>query len=77
MHSLFTFILITQDLNKIKKRPRHAFVDIGQLETCAEFQQKILNCSVVEARHSNFETHIWFLEKNRALSKFLYGNCIT
>ena len=42
---------------KKKKRPRHAFVDIGQLETCAKFQQKY-----------------WTV---RALSKFLYGNCIT
>ena len=36
----------------MKKRPRHAFVDIGQLETCAKFQQKILNYSVVGARQS-------------------------
>ena len=28
IHSFFTFLLITQDLNKIKKNPGHAFVDI-------------------------------------------------
>ena len=27
-HSLFTLLLITQDLNKIKKNPTHSFVDI-------------------------------------------------
>ena len=30
MHSFFTFLFITQDLNKIKKNPRHPFVDIGK-----------------------------------------------
>ena len=41
-HSLFTFLLITQDLNKIKKNPEHPFVDIVKYETCAKIQQKIL-----------------------------------
>ena len=27
-HSFFTLLLITQDLNKIKKNPGHSFVDI-------------------------------------------------
>ena len=27
-HSFFTLLLITQDLNKIKKNPTHPFVDI-------------------------------------------------
>ena len=27
-HSFFTLLLLTQDLNKIKKNPAHAFVDI-------------------------------------------------
>ena len=27
-HSFFTLLLITQDLNKIKKNPTHSFVDI-------------------------------------------------
>ena len=28
IHSFFTFLLITQDLNKIKKNPEHPFADI-------------------------------------------------
>ena len=42
---------------------------------CAKFQQKILNCRVVGARQSFqiFRQNTWFLENNRALSKFLYG----
>ena len=28
IHSFFTFLLITQDLNKIKKNPEHSFADI-------------------------------------------------
>ena len=44
---LFNFLQITQDLNKIKKNPAHPFVDIGEKETYAKFQQKILNCRVV------------------------------
>ena len=27
-HSFFTLLLISQDLNKIKKNPKHPFVDI-------------------------------------------------
>ena len=27
-HSFFTFLLMTQALNKIKKNPEHSFVDI-------------------------------------------------
>ena len=41
---------ITQNLNQIKKNPAHPFVVIGKEETCAKFQQKILNCRVVGAR---------------------------
>ena len=66
---------ITQDLNKINKNPTHYFVDIGKWETCAKFQQKILNFKVVGARQS-FQIsrqNSWFLENDRALSKFLYG----
>ena len=44
---LFNCVQITQDLNKIKKNPAHPFVDIGEKETYAKFQQKILNCRVV------------------------------
>ena len=37
---------------------------------CAKFQQKILNYRILEL--SNFQTNSWFLENNRALSKWLY-----
>ena len=57
-----------------KRSPAHRFVDIGKQETCAKFQQKILNCRVVGARQSFqiFRQNTWFLEKNRQFSKFLY-----
>ena len=58
-----------------RKNPAHPYVDIGKWETCAKFQQKLLNCRVVGARQ-NFEIfrqNGWFLENSRALSKFLYG----
>ena len=47
-YSFFTFLLITQDLNKIKKNPKYAFIDIVKSETFAKFHQKILNFMVVE-----------------------------
>ena len=28
------------NLNKVKKNPKHPFVDIGKTEKCAKFQQK-------------------------------------
>ena len=58
-----------------KKHPTHSFVDIGKYDTCAKFQQKILNCRVVGTRQrfQIFRQNTWFLENNRALSKFLYG----
>ena len=51
-HSFFTLLLITRDLNKIKKIPTHPFVDITKQKTSAKFQQKILNSMVVGARQS-------------------------
>ena len=33
-------LLITQDLNKIKKNAEHFIVDIGKYETCAKFQRR-------------------------------------
>ena len=30
------------------KNPKHPFVDIGKTETCAKFQQKNINCTIVE-----------------------------
>ena len=58
-----------------KKNSTHPLVDIGKLETCAKFQQKILNCRVDKARQSFqiFRQNTWFLDSKRALSKFLYG----
>ena len=56
-----------------KKNPQHSVVDICKLATCAKFQQKILNFRVVGARQNFqiFRQNTWFLENNRALSKFL------
>ena len=70
------FFHITQDLNEIKKNPKHPFANIGKWKACVMFQQKILNCRVVGARQSFqiFRQNTWFLENNRALPKFLYGN---
>ena len=58
-----------------KRNPAHPFVDIGRQKTSAKFQQKVLNCRVVEARQGFqvFRQRIQFLENNRALSKFLQG----
>ena len=45
------------------------------MKTCLKFQQKMLNCRIVRAGQSFqiFRQDTWFLEKNRALSKILYG----
>ena len=42
---------------------------------CAKFQQKLLKSMVAGTRQSFqfFRQNTWFLENNRALSKFLYG----
>ena len=62
-HSFFIFLLITQDLNKIKK-----------VRIFAKFPQKILNFVVVGARQifQVFRQIAWFLGNNRAFSKFRY-----
>ena len=53
----FTYLLITQDLNKIKENPRHSFVNTDKEKKCAKFQKKILNCRAAGARQiSNFQT---------------------
>ena len=67
--SLFTFLLITQDLNKNQKNPEHPFVDIVKQKKCAKFQQTILNSMVVGARQSFqfFRQKSWFLGNNRPL----------
>ena len=51
-HSLFTLLLITQDLNKIKNSLTPFFVDNTRKKTCAKFQQKILNSLVIEVHQS-------------------------
>ena len=57
-----------------KKNPEHSFVGISNTETCAKFQQKILNSLVVGARQrfQFFRKLTWFLENKKALSKFKY-----
>ena len=57
-----------------RKNPTRPFVDIRKSETCARLHQKVLNCRIVRARQSFqiFRQNTWFLENNRALSKFLY-----
>ena len=71
-HSQKSGLSITQDLNKVKENPEQPFVDIGKKETCAKFQQNILNSMVVGARQSFqfFRQIIWFLGNNRTLPKF-------
>ena len=49
----------------------HLFEHIGKWETCAKFQQNLLNCVVLGAQF--FRQNTWFLKNNRALSKFLCG----
>ena len=62
-HSQKPGLSVTHDLNKIKKIPEHPFVDIGKTETCAKFQQKILNFMTVGVRQSFqlFRQIAWFL----------------
>ena len=71
------FIIFANNLRskQNKKNPTHHFVYIGKYETCAKFQQKILNCRVVGTRQSFqiLRQKTWFLETSRALSKLLYG----
>ena len=44
------FILANNSSSKQNKKNReHAFVDIGKQETCAKFQQKLLNSIAVGA----------------------------
>ena len=61
---VFAFLLITQDLNKTQKNPKHPFVDIVWNEWKMSSKKK--NSVVVEARQSfQFFTRItWFLGNN-------------
>ena len=68
-HSFFTLLLITQNLNKLKKIPRTIFIDITKYKTCAKFQQNILNSMIAGARQSFefFRQKTWFLGNKRGL----------
>ena len=68
----FTFSLIIQDLNRIKKNPEHSFGEIVKQETCAKFQPKVLKSVLTGARQSlQFSRQAtWFLGNDGALSKF-------
>ena len=48
----FYTLLETKFINDSYNNPEHSFVDIDKTETCAKFQQIILNSMVVEARQS-------------------------
>ena len=73
-HPFFTSLLITQDLNKIKKIPNTLFETILSKKRAWNFNKKILNFVVVGVCQSfQFIRHIaWFLGNNTALSKFRY-----
>ena len=43
---------MAQNLSKIKENHEHPFVDLGELEKCANFYQKLLNSMVVGAHQS-------------------------
>ena len=75
MYTLVFYIFINNLKSKQnKKNLEHPLVDIVKHETCAKFQQKTLNFTVIEAcqRFQFFRQITWFLGNNRALSKFRY-----
>ena len=68
IHSFFTFLLITQDLNKIKKS-QAPFCRHYYLENVCKISAQILNSMVVGA-HQSFQfsrQKTWFLGNNRPL----------
>ena len=72
-YSFFTFLLITQDLNKIKKS-RTSFCRHCYVRKVCKISAKILNSMIVRA-HQNFQFFrqiTWFLHNNRSFSKFRY-----
>ena len=74
-YTLIFYIVINNSRSKQnKKNPKNLFVDIVKQETCAKFQQKILNFMVVGTRQNFqfFRQITWFLGNNRALPKFRY-----
>ena len=58
-NQFFTFLLITQDINKIKKNSEHAFLDIVKEPRCAKFQQKILNFMILHDSWSSSKFSIF------------------
>ena len=60
----FTFLLITEDLNKIKKPLLHPFVDIAKRVGVRQMFQIL-------------KQRTWFLGNKRALSNFFMEFCIT
>ena len=76
-HSQKPGLSITQDLNK--KNPKDSFVDIHKMETCAKFEQKILNSTVVGARQSFpfFRQITCCLEIQKLCLNLSIGFCIT
>ena len=71
-HSFFTFLLITQDLNKIKKISNTLLETLFSRKRVQNSSKK--NFVAVGARQSFqfFRQIAWFLGNNRALSKFRY-----
>ena len=68
VHSFFTFLLISQDLYKIKKS-RTLFCRYYQVENVRKTSAKNINSMVVGARQSFqfFRQKTWFLGNNRPL----------
>ena len=54
-----------------EKNLKDPFEQIDKYETCAKFQQDLLNSMVVGAQF--FRQKTWFLKNKRALTTFLCG----
>ena len=66
------FILANNSRSKQNEENlKDPFEHIGKQETCAKFQQNLLNSMVARAQF--FRQNIWSLKNNRALSNFLCG----
>ena len=68
-HSFYTLLLITQDLNKIKKILLTFLETLLSRKSVQDFSKKILSSMVVGARQSFqfFWQKTWFLGNNRGL----------
>ena len=60
----FFFFANNSRSRQYEKNSEHSFLDIGEWETCAEFQQKILNSMTVGDRQSFqfFRKNTWYLK---------------